>query len=132
MTAQTGTRALDVSLPTSCPAWCTSSVEGHRRAYDEIGEEDPAAASLHISGDVYRYIEDVVAPTTHEVLRSGGQHWEIQIEAAHAENWHGHPFIVLGLGKRADDVQLRLTSAEARVLARQLSHFADQIDLEGV
>jgi hypothetical protein len=47
-------------------------------------------------------------------------------------SWHGYPFVVMGVGKTGEVTQLRLSSGEARVLARQLVHFADAIDLERI
>lgn len=117
----------DVALPTRCPSWCYSGPAGHRQAYDEgCPQED---ARLHSSGDVIGLTTD---------LLGNRWRWDACLFADPGDDCHsyGVPYIELETHMVYDKPTdahrhvWRLDSGAARVLARQLLHFADAADLE--
>lgn len=110
-----------VSLPTWCPSWCVGS---HEQALEEgCSLED---ASVHYGPDLAVVVGD---PYT-----KGGV-VNVQVRAPQGERWMGRPVVDVEVrlwGEHLGDHKtagLALTSGDARVLARQLLHLADLIDL---
>ena len=120
-------------LPTVCPSWCSSGPNGHYEAFHQIGDPDPTDASEHMGADQGHRLVTMIQPHTGETLREGGHSWCMDIRAAggHYYTNTGYPFIHFEASdKQHKGLTMKLTSSEARVLARQLTHLADQIDLE--
>lgn len=117
------------ALPKQCPSWCIGQ---HVDALEEGSEL--ADASRHVSADLgvvarptYRRGQKV----THNVLGSvrteifaaqGERHWETPVIELEASLWNDDY-------TDREHATMPLTSGEARVLARQLIHLADLVDL---
>jgi len=109
-------------LPTTCPEWCDSGPSGHVQALEEIG--DPEDARIHIA-------PDLVGRTTVGARDMG---WGLTMRADPGPDaaYFGQPIIELETHDCFNAASLhrwQLTTGAARVLARQLLHFADQGDL---
>ena len=110
-------------LPTDCPAWCDQGTAGHVQALEEIGEVE--GARIHLAADL-------VGQTA--VSGQGEVRWGLSMRAdpgRHAA-YYGEPILKLETHTRYEAETLHswhLTTGAARVLARQLLHFADLGDL---
>lgn len=115
----------DVVLPTDCPSWCYGGPAVHRQAYDEGCS--PEEARIHGASDV-------IGSTTDLLGKRWG--WNVCLYADPGDDCrsYGIPYIELEshvVSDRSTDPHVwRLDSGAARVLARQLLHFADAADLE--
>lgn len=116
-------RRLD-RLPDQCPSWC---INEHERALAEGC--DIESARVHSTGDLVG-----IAQATDERVR-----WNLWLRADPGRDpvFFGGAFVELGTtrptadGSGHDHHVWRLDTGAARVLARQLLHFADQADLDG-
>lgn len=128
MSAAEGTTsapAQATGLPGNCPSWCDQRPEGHQQAADEGCPVD--IARVHRAGDLVGRSE------------SGGERlnyslWLLADPGEQPTFW-GLPVLELETSSRGEQggrstATTRLTTAAARVLARQLVHFADLADLE--
>jgi hypothetical protein len=114
----------------ACPSWCT---QGHLRALHEGNSLE--ASAEHIGRSVCGHLPEVRSHGDGRVTRRGGGSWEsVTVEEPMLDGF-GHrmePAVEFELRDgRPHEARVRLTSGEARVLAAQLLHAADQLDLEG-
>lgn len=110
-------------LPTACPSWCVGQ---HVQALEEgCGLED---SSRHVSADYGMSVQtgDVTGNTTVQALADppvlGRQHARLELEVS---VWPS-----LRRPLEVTRTRMSMTSGDARVLARQLLHLADLIDLD--
>ncbi len=109
-------------LPTSCPSWCDNT---HEQAIDEGCKVKEAR--VHGGPDVGGVTE----------VHGERFAWELQLHADPGPEVHFYGMPVLDLESRrvpaetdSDRFRWRMDSGAARVLARQLLHFADLADLD--
>lgn len=108
-------------LPKRCPSWC----EGlHVEALEEGC--DFATASAHTGPDYS------LAVRPHGGVEvTGGVHTQVSAQPREGGDWWDVPLIRLETYDRdRSRCMVPLTSGQARVLARQLLHLADLIDLD--
>jgi hypothetical protein len=113
----------------ACPPWC---VRGHMRAFEEGASLE--AASEHVGRPGGGYLAEVRSAADGRLTRPGGGGWEMVIAAEPMPNGVGHrtePAVEFELRDGGpQSSRVRFTSGEARVLAAQLVHAADQLDLD--
>jgi hypothetical protein len=131
VTAATASHLTERGLPKFCPPWCT---QPHEQALDEGCTVEEA--SIHIGPDLCGSTHDASNPYTGEIVRPGSGGWSVVLRQPEGPEWRRVPIIELELEGKADRpggvrdrVQLTLVSGEARTLAAQLLHLADQTDL---
>ncbi|SDS20621.1 hypothetical protein SAMN04488570_1365 [Nocardioides scoriae] len=112
----------------SCPAWCNSE---HHRAVDEGVTAE--AAAVHSTADLVGRLEELRNSVTGQVVREGrSAGWDLILQAPGDKRCWGTPAVNLDVydgHKTRQHIVLNMTGGEARVLARQLLHFADLLDL---
>ena len=112
----------------ACPAWCA---RGHMRALKEGASLE--AASEHVGRPIGGYLAEIRNPANGRLTRPGGGGWEVVTAAEPMPNGLDHrtePAVEIELrDPRAQAARVRFTSGEARVVAAQLVHAADQLDL---
>ena len=113
----------------ACPSWCT---QGHLRALREGNSLE--AAAEHVGQGTSGYLPEVRSPGDGRLTRQGGGSWELVTVKEPMPDGFGQrtePAVEFELRDgRPHNARVRLTSGEARVLAAQLIHAADQLDLE--
>jgi hypothetical protein len=108
----------------ACPPWCA---RGHMRAFQEGASLERACE--HVGRGNAGYLPEI---GDGRVTRPGGGAWElvpVQEAAPDGEQTSGAAVEMELRDGGPDPARVRLTSGEARVLAAQLAHSADQLDL---
>jgi hypothetical protein len=117
-------------VPGVCPTWCKNE---HQQAIDEGC--DPETARLHRVSDIGGF---ALVPGGEAGERHDWNLWLLSEPFGHRLQFTGTPFLELELTSRPLDAEpgedrthytARLDTGAARVLARQLIHFADLGDL---
>lgn len=113
-------------LPKRCPSWCVGQ---HAEALEE--GNDLESSSGHLAGDLAMFARQILTSDQTQVRPFAGG-FNLNLTAAHragAPHWDV-PMIDIDVHSADyNRAQIALTSGEARVLARQLIHFADLADL---
>jgi len=113
----------------ACPSWCT---QGHLRALREGNSLE--AAAEHLGRGTSGHLAEIRSPGDGRLTRQGGGSWElVTVKEPMADGFgqRTEPAVEFELRDgRPQDARVRLTSGEARILAAQLIHAADQLDLE--
>jgi hypothetical protein len=114
----------------ACPSWCT---QGHLRALHEGNSLE--ASAEHVGRGTSGHLPEMRSHGDGRLTRPGGGSWELVTVQEPMADGFGHrmePAVEFELRDgRPQQARVRLTSGEARVLAAQLLHAADQLDLEG-
>lgn len=121
------------SLPKICPSWCSGGPEGHQEALMEGC--DVESASVHLSPDLTGSQGEIRNYVSGDVSRHGKGGWRVQLRQQARGRFDEMALIEVELHVRTDaapsyvHTELELTTGEARQLAAQLLHLADQEDL---
>jgi hypothetical protein len=114
----------------ACPSWCT---RGHLRALNEGNSLE--ASAEHVGRATGGHLPELRSHGDGHLTRRGGGSWELVTVKEPMPDGLGQrtePAVEFELRDwRPQDARVQLTSGEARVLAAQLLHAADQLDLEG-
>jgi hypothetical protein len=115
----------------ACPPWCA---RGHMRALQEGATLEGAAQ--HVGRPSGGHLPEIRSASDGHLTRPGGGGWDVvpaEDPMLNGVDRRSEPAVELELRDgRPQEARVRLTSGEARTLAAQLVHTADQLDLCGV
>jgi hypothetical protein len=106
-------RAADPRLPSWCPRWCTTN---HQKVLDEGSTIEDAKVHYATAGE--GILDEIHNIIDKRVTRKGGGTWDVSAE----QYLRDLEVVTLMVSDHAVDrvpVTLRLTSGEARIIARQ-------------